>query len=184
MRKPIRLEQAAVQLGQGIHGSGRAMSAAPSSKDEVTDHRCRPVPTATSARGPARRSRPHPRVLIVDDSPYTRELYSEYLTFRGLAVITASDGESGLRLALTTKPDLIVMDLALPGMNGISVVHRLKHDRQTRRIPILVLTGHALRAIQEGALEAGADAFLTKPCLPEDLEDHVRRLVGGPSDAP
>jgi two-component system cell cycle response regulator DivK len=150
---------------------------APRRKDDVDDHRSQPLPTRTSARGPTRRSRPRPRVLIVDDSPHTRELYSEYLTFRGLAVITAADGESALRLALTTKPDLVVLDLAMPGMNGITVVHRLKRDRHTRRIPIVVLTGHALRAIHEGALEAGADVFLTKPCLPEDLEQDVRRLL-------
>ena len=117
---------------------------------------------------------------MVDDSPHTREMYSEYLSFRGLGVITAPDGESGLELALAKQPELIVMDLAMPGINGITVVHRLKRDPRTRRIPVLVLTGHALRAIQEGALEAGADAFLTKPCLPEELEEQVWRLLRRP----
>ena len=104
-------------------------------------------------------------------------MYSEYLRFRGLGVITAPDGESALELALAKQPELIVMDLAMPGINGITVVHRLKRDPRTRRIPVLVLTGHALRTIQEGALDAGADAFLTKPCLPEELEEQVRRLL-------
>ena len=117
---------------------------------------------------------------MVDDSPHTREMYSEYLSFRGLGVITAPDGESGLELALAKQPELIVMDLAMPGINGITVVYRLKCDPRTRRIPVLVLTGHALRAIQEGALEAGADAFLTKPCLPGELEVQVWRLLRRP----
>ena len=107
-------------------------------------------------------------------------MYSEYLSFRGLGVITAPDGESALELALAKQPELIVMDLAMPGIDGVTVVHRLKRDPRTRRIPVLILTGHALRAIQEGALEAGADAFLTKPCLPAELEEQVWRLLRRP----
>ena len=105
------------------------------------------------------------------------ELYNEYLTFRGFGVITAPDGEAGLALALTMKPDVVVMDLAMPGLNGITATHRLKQHPRTRRIPVVVLTGYAFRAIQQGALEAGADIFLTKPCLPEDLERAVRDLL-------
>jgi len=140
------------------------------------------------SRPPIAASLPSPRVLrnrrraglvlIVDDSLHTRELYTEYLTFRGLGVLTAPDGEAGLTLALAMKPDVIVMDLAMPGLNGITVTHRLKQHPRTRRIPVIVLTGYAFRAIQQGALEAGADAFLTKPCLPEDLERSVRDLLG------
>jgi CheY-like chemotaxis protein len=69
------------------------------------------------------------------------------------------------------------MDLAMPRLNGISAVHRLKQDARTRDIPVIILTGYAFRAIQQGALEAGADVFLTKPCLPEDLERHVQSLL-------
>ena len=116
-------------------------------------------------------------VLIVDDSLHTRELYTEYLVFRGLGVVTAPEAESGLALARTLKPDVIVMDLAMPGLNGISATHQLKQDPRTRRIPVIVLTGYAFRAIEHGALEAGADVFLTKPCLPEDLEAKIRDLL-------
>ena len=124
-----------------------------------------------------RKSRETPLVLIVDDSLHTRELYTEYLTHRGLHVLSAGDGEAGFALALATRPDVIVMDLAMPGLNGITVTTRLKAHPRTRRIPVIVLTGYAFRAIQQGALEAGAAAFLTKPCLPEDLEQSVRNLV-------
>jgi two-component system cell cycle response regulator DivK len=118
-------------------------------------------------------------ILIVDDSLHTREMYSDYLTHRGLAVVTAPDAQAGLELALAVRPDVIVMDLALPGLDGITATQRLKRDPRTRRIPVVVLTGYAFRAIQQGALEAGADAFLTKPCLPEDLEARLRDLLPG-----
>lgn len=118
-------------------------------------------------------------VLIVDDSLETREMYTDYLTYRGLGVVSAAEAESGLALARALKPDVIVMDLAMPGLNGITATHRLKQDPRTRRIPIIVLTGYAFRAIEHGALEAGADAFLTKPCLPEDLDSKIRELLPG-----
>jgi two-component system, cell cycle response regulator DivK len=117
-------------------------------------------------------------VLIVDDSIHTRDLYMEYLTFRGLGVVTAADAEAGVALAHTLRPDVIVMDLAMPGLNGITATHRLKQHPRTRRIPVIVLTGYAFRAIEQGALEAGAEVFLTKPCLPEDLEVRIRSLLG------
>ena len=137
-----------------------------------------PVPASQPAPRVLRNRRRAGLVLIVDDSLHTRELYTEYLTFRGLGVITAPDGEAGLALALAMRPDVIIMDLAMPGLNGITVTNRLKQHPRTRRIPVVVLTGYAFRAIQQGALEAGADVFLTKPCLPEDLERSVRELLG------
>ena len=78
--------------------------------------------------------------------------------------------------ALGLRPDVIVMDLAMPVLNGTKAIARLKTDPRTRGVPIIVLTGYAFRAIQEGALETDADVFLTKPCLPEELEGQVRKL--------
>jgi CheY-like chemotaxis protein len=89
----------------------------------------------------------------------------------------APDGEAAVQIALAQRPDVIVMDLAMPRLNGISAVHRLKQEPRTHNIPVIILTGYAFRAIQHGALEAGADVFLTKPCLPEDLERHVQSLL-------
>lgn len=116
-------------------------------------------------------------VLIVDDSAHTRDLYTEYLTFRGLDVVSAPDAETGLMLAETLRPDVIVMDIAMPRLNGITATRRLKQSFGTRRIAVIVLTGYAFHAIEQGALEAGADVFLTKPCLPEDLELRIRELL-------
>ena len=93
-------------------------------------------------------------------------------------MLTAPDGDAAVQTAMAQRPDVIVMDLAMPRLNGISAVHRLKQDARTRNIPVIILTGYAFRAIQQGALEAGADVFLTKPCLPEDLERSVRDLLG------
>lgn len=137
-----------------------------------------PIPGFTRTASETRRAkRRSGLVLIVDDSLHTRELYTEYLTHRGLGVVSAPDAETGLRLAETLRPGVIVMDIAMPGLNGITATHRLRLSPRTRRIPVIVLTGYAFRAIEQGALEAGADAFLTKPCLPEDLELKIRELL-------
>jgi two-component system cell cycle response regulator DivK len=148
-------------------------------QDKPRPHRL-PGMAVREARTSARLSPVHRGaglVLIVDDSMHTRDLYTEYLTFRGLGVVTAADAEVGVALAHTLKPDAIVMDLAMPGLNGITATHRLKQHPRTRRIPVIVLTGYAFRAIEQGALEAGADVFLTKPCLPEELELRIRSLL-------
>jgi CheY-like chemotaxis protein len=117
------------------------------------------------------------RVLIVDDSPDARDMYALYFRTVGYEAAIAPDGDVGIDLALGLKPDVIVMDLAMPKISGISAVHHLKNDPRTREIPIILLTGHGFRAIKEGALETGIDLFLTKPCLPDELEGHVHRLI-------
>ena len=125
----------------------------------------------------SRRRRTRQLVLIADDSLHTRTLYSDYLTFRGLGVVSAPDGGSALVMARALRPDVIVMDLAMPGIDGITATRHLKADPRTRNIPVAILTGFGYRAIEQGALESGADLFLTKPCLPEDLEREVLRLI-------
>ena len=113
----------------------------------------------------------------MDDTADVRELYAEYLTARGFRVATARDGEAGIAAATQSRPDIIVMDLSMPKLDGIEAIKRLKSDARTRKVPVILLTGYPYRAIEQGALEAGADAFLTKPCLPEDLESHVQHLL-------
>jgi len=117
------------------------------------------------------------RVLIVDDSWDAREMYALYFRDHGYDAMTAPDGDAGIECAIKAKPDVIVMDLAMPRLSGISAAHQLKNDPRTRRIPIILLTGHGHRAVDEGLFKMGIDVFLTKPCLPEDLEGHVRRLL-------
>ena len=121
-----------------------------------------------------------PRVLLVDDYPDAREMYTEYLEFSGFEVVEAGNGMEALQRALDTKPDIILMDLSLPVMDGWEATRRLKADNRTAAIPVVALTGHALAGISEGAKKAGCDAFVTKPCLPEDLVREIRKILDAP----
>ncbi len=123
-----------------------------------------------------------PRVLLVDDYPDAREMYTEYLEFSGFDVVQAGNGIEALQRAADTAPDIILMDLSLPVMDGWEATRRLKADARTAAIPVVALTGHALAGISEGAKKAGCDAFVTKPCLPEDLVNEIRRVLDHPAD--
>lgn len=117
------------------------------------------------------------RVLLVDDYPDAREMYTEYLEYCGFAVVQAANGVEALQQATETAPDIILMDLSLPVMDGWEATRRLKADRRTANIPVVALTGHALAGISEGARKAGCDAFVTKPCMPEDLVKEIRKVL-------
>src|SRR5438094_9057622 len=118
-----------------------------------------------------------PRVMVVDDYPDAREMYSEYLEYCGFDVVQAANGMEALQRAIETQPDIILMDLSLPVMDGWEATRRLKADKRTVNIPVVALTGHALAGISEGAKKAGCDAFVTKPCLPEDLGKEIRKVL-------
>ena len=126
----------------------------------------------------ARRGRPKHVVLIVDDLKDARDIYAAYFESRGFGALTAADEEEAIARAISARPNVIIMDLAMPRLDGVDAIQRLKRDRRTRAIAVILLTAYADRAIAAGAVEAGAAAFLTKPCLPEDLEATVRRLLG------
>jgi CheY-like chemotaxis protein len=118
-----------------------------------------------------------PLVLLVDDYSDAREMYSEYLKFSGFDVVEATNGVEALQRALDSSPDIILMDLSLPVMDGWEATRRLKQDTRTARIPVVALTGHALSGMFEGAKNAGCDAFVTKPCLPEDLVQQIHHVL-------
>lgn len=118
-----------------------------------------------------------PRVLVVDDYRDAREMYAEYLRFAGFLVAEAATGLEAVEKAFEAQPDIILMDLSLPIMDGCEATRHLKADPRTAAIPIVALTGHALAGYPERAREAGCDAFLAKPCLPEDLIVEIRRLL-------
>ncbi len=119
-----------------------------------------------------------PLILVVDDYQDAREMYAEYLQFSGFRVAEARNGNEALEQAFALKPDLILMDLSLPGMDGWEATRVLKADERTKSIPVVALTGHALAGASEGAKKAGCDSFVTKPCLPDDLVVEVRRMLG------
>jgi two-component system, cell cycle response regulator DivK len=118
-----------------------------------------------------------PLILVVDDYQDAREMYAEYLQFSGFRVAEARNGNEALEQAFALQPDLILMDLSLPGMDGWEATRQLKRDDRTRHIPIVALTGHALAGASEGARKAGCDSFVTKPCLPDDLVVEIRRML-------
>ena len=121
-----------------------------------------------------------PLILVVDDYEDAREMYAEYLRFCGFRVAEARNGNEALEQAFSLMPNLILMDLSLPGMDGWEATRQLKADPRTARIPVVALTGHALAGASEGAKKAGCDSFVTKPCLPDDLVVEVRRMLGLP----
>jgi two-component system, cell cycle response regulator DivK len=124
-----------------------------------------------------------PLILVVDDFEDNREMYTQFLRFSGYRVAEAVDGIEALDKAAALKPDLIVMDLSLPRMDGWEATRRLKKDPVTSHIPVVALTGHALAGHAEGARAAGCDSFVTKPCIPADLEAEIRRVLGGKTGA-
>jgi len=116
-------------------------------------------------------------VLIVDASHHARELYAMYLDHVGFSVRVVADGHAAVDAAVNMRPDVIVMDLAMPGLDGLAATQLIRRHRRIRDTPVILLTGYPHAAIERGALESGVDVFLTKPCLPEDLETHVRGLM-------
>jgi len=115
-----------------------------------------------------------PVVLIVDDDADTREMYSTYLTSQGVRVLLAGDGFTATRVATSLHPDVIVMDLSLPRVDGWEATRRLKADRKTAHIPIIALTGRVSDGRAEWAIDAGCDAYVLKPCLPDHLLKEIR----------
>jgi CheY-like chemotaxis protein len=117
------------------------------------------------------------RILLVDDYEDARDMYTTYLQYEGFDVITASTAVEALRLAATDQPDLILMDAGLPGMTGWDAIVELKGNPRTKDIPVLMLTGHVLKESQDRAAEAGADGFIPKPCLPDELSREIRHAL-------
>jgi two-component system cell cycle response regulator DivK len=117
------------------------------------------------------------RVLVVDDFDDAREMYAEYLEFVGFQVEVARNGVEAVEKAQGAPPDIILMDLSLPVMDGWEATRRLKQDQRTRDIPVMALSGHVLAGNAEQARQAGADEFVAKPCLPQDLEARIHRML-------
>jgi len=118
-----------------------------------------------------------PLVLVVEDYQDAREMYAAYLQFSGYRVAEATNGFEAIEKTVELLPDIILMDLALPRMDGWEATRRLKLDERTRHIPIVALTGHALAGHAEGARQAGCDSFVTKPCLPDALVAEIQRML-------
>jgi two-component system, cell cycle response regulator DivK len=131
-------------------------------------------------RGSGARTKFQPRtVLVVDDHDDNRELFATVLRGEGLVVITARDGVDGLEVAARERPDVVLMDLAMPIMDGFDAIERLRREEHGRSMLIIVASAFADRASRQRAMEVGADAFLAKPCSPRDLIALVNELTSG-----
>jgi two-component system cell cycle response regulator DivK len=116
-------------------------------------------------------------ILVVDDFEDNRAMYAEYLTHAGYRVVEAADGREAVARTRELLPDVVVMDLSLPVMDGWAATRELKSDPRTRDVPVIALTGHALAGHSQGAREAGCDEFLAKPCLPATLLATVQGIL-------
>ena len=122
-----------------------------------------------------------PTVLLVEDNDASRDALSRRLQRRDYTVLLAVDGHQAVSMARTSKPDVILMDLGLPGIDGWEATAQLKQDSETRHIPLIVLSAHAMLSDREEALAAGGDDFDTKPVqLPRLLQKMEQLLARGP----
>jgi CheY-like chemotaxis protein len=117
-------------------------------------------------------------VLLVEDNEDNRIVYSTILRHFGFSVMEALNGEEGIAKARSERPDLILMDISIPIIDGWEATQVLKHDPLTREIPIIALTAHALASDREKAMEVGCDGYLAKPCEPRAVVAEVQRFLG------
>ena len=123
-----------------------------------------------------------PTVLIVDDFEDSRAMYATFLRYSGYGVVEAANGLEAIQQATSVLPDVIVMDLSLPELDGWEATRRIKSEPKTGRIPIVALTGHTLEGPTQDARRAGCDVFLAKPCLPDTLLQTIRTLLDRRAD--
>ena len=121
------------------------------------------------------------RILIVEDNLDNLAIYTTILEFKGFVVLSAVDGVKGLAMAREEKPDLILMDVSVPGIDGWQATRVLKADPETSGIPVVMLTAHALESDRRRAFAEGADGYIPKPADPMAVVDAVRRKLANPA---
>ena len=122
-----------------------------------------------------------PTILLVEDNEMNRDMLSRRLERHGYRVVVAVDGQSGVEMALSEAPDLVLMDMSLPVLDGWEATRRLKAAPATRHVPVIALTAHAMSGDRERALEAGCDDYDTKPIELPRLLGKMEALLGGPA---
>jgi CheY-like chemotaxis protein len=118
-----------------------------------------------------------PTILVVDDYVDALQVWGMYLRSAGFNVLTAEDGPAALEQAMSHQPDIIVLDLDLPGLSGFDVARTLRADDRTRRIPLIAATGYSQTRQLDAALQCGIDAVVVKPCEPDSLVAEIKRLL-------
>ncbi len=119
-----------------------------------------------------------PKVLVVEDNEMNRDMLSRRLERRGYEVITAVDGEDGVNKAQSESPDMILMDMDLPVLDGWAATRQLKDSPDTQAIPVIALTAHAMAGDREKAMDAGCDDYDTKPVEFSRLLEKMEKLLG------
>jgi two-component system cell cycle response regulator DivK len=119
------------------------------------------------------------RILVVDDNNDSRELVVKVLKNKGYEMIEAIDGEEALEKAMSEKPDLILLDISIPKLNGYEVTKRLKSLEEVKDIPVVALTAHAMKGDRAKALEAGCEGYISKPINVRDLPAQVKSYMRG-----
>ncbi len=120
-----------------------------------------------------------PRILLIEDNEINRDMLSRRLTKRGYELVIAVDGAEGVAKARSEQPDLILMDMSLPVIDGWEATRRLKADDATKAVPVIALTAHAMSTDREKAMEAGCDAYETKPVELPRLLEAIQKLLPG-----
>lgn len=118
------------------------------------------------------------RILVVEDNEMNMQLFEYLLEESGFEIVKATTGEEALKLATSEKPDLILMDIHLPGMDGLSVVRELKAGGEMEGVPILALTAHAMRGDKDRFLQAGCDGYISKPIDVKTFIPSIRQFLG------
>ena len=118
------------------------------------------------------------KILLVEDNELNRDMLSRRLIKRGFTVLSAVNGKEGIDKSITEKPDLILMDLSLPIINGWDATREIKSNQETSDIPIIALTAHAMAEDRKKALDAGCDEYDTKPIEFEGLLKKINKLIG------
>ena len=121
-------------------------------------------------------------ILLVEDNPHNRKIFSGMLTHHGFRVREAETGELALQMVKEELPDLILMDLSIPGIDGWECTRRLKADPNTKTVPIIALTAHAMRGDEDRARAAGCDGYLSKPISPKKVVEEVRAFLAPKSE--
>jgi two-component system, cell cycle response regulator DivK len=122
-----------------------------------------------------------PKLLLVEDNEESRDGLSRHLRRKGFEVAVAVDGQQGIEAARAAAPDLILMDMSLPVLDGWEATRQLKADARTRHIPVIALTAHAMAGDREKAMQAGCDEYDTKPIESARLLGKIEALLGGPA---
>ena len=117
------------------------------------------------------------RILLVEDQEDARRIVRDLLSANGYALLEAQTGEEGLKIAQTERPDLILMDIQLPGMDGYEVTRLIRADPMLRHIPIIAVTSYALSGDDQKAFAAGCDGYVTKPFSPRQLLAKIREFL-------